>query len=65
MTSSSSPHWGANEHPEANPSPAMLPSSMANSSDLFDGELFGEELMDIYNAAVEDGPPGGKCDYYV
>lgn len=57
---SSSPSWAAAEHLEANPSPAILPSSMANSSGLFDGELFGDELMDIYNAAVEDAPPGGK-----
>lgn len=63
MTSSSSPHWGATEQPGADPSPAMLPSSMATSSDLFDGEIFGEELMDIYNAAVEDGPAGGTCHF--
>jgi hypothetical protein len=25
------------------------------SSDLFDGELFGDELIDIYSAAVGDG----------
>lgn len=27
----------------------------AHSSDLFDGELFGDELIDIYNAAVSEG----------
>jgi hypothetical protein len=29
--------------------------SMVTSSDLFDGDLLGDELIDIYNAAVVDG----------
>ena len=48
---STSPNWGP-EHSPADPSSVELPS-MANSSDLFHGELFGDELLDIYNAAVE------------
>jgi ribosomal protein S6E (S10) len=28
---------------------------MAPSSDLFDGDILGDELMDIYNAAVVGG----------
>lgn len=30
-------------------------SNIAPSSDLFDGELFGDELIDIYNVAVGAG----------
>jgi hypothetical protein len=30
-------------------------SSMEPSSDLFDGDILGDELIDIYNAAVVGG----------
>ena len=29
--------------------------SMVSSSDLFDGDILGDELIDIYNAAVVGG----------
>lgn len=32
--------------------PVTLPT-IVSPSDLFDGELFGDELMDIYNSTVE------------
>ena len=40
------------------PNPAM--TSMEPSSDLFDGDILGDELIDIYNAAVVGG--GGDDD---
>jgi len=33
--------------------PGSLPA-IVSSTDLFDGELFGDELMDIYNSTVEE-----------
>jgi hypothetical protein len=49
MTSAAEPSsW-----PEYNNAPAVSLPNMVSSSDLFDGELFGDELMDIYNSAVE------------
>lgn len=36
-----------------NNAPVVSLPNMVASSDLFDGELFGDELMDIYNSAVE------------
>jgi len=38
--------------------PATTPQQMTTSSDLFEGELFGDELVDIYNAAVEGSAEG-------
>lgn len=39
---------------------------MAPASDLFDGDILGDELMDIYNAAIvgggDDDPMNGKAD---
>jgi hypothetical protein len=29
--------------------------TIVSTSDLFDGELFGDELIDIYNSSVSDG----------
>jgi hypothetical protein len=40
-------------------SPVDTPSS-ACAPDLFGGELFGDELIDMYNTEV--GPNGGKHD---
>lgn len=41
----------------------------AQSSDLFHGDLFGDELIDIYNAAVgqgsgSEGPPSGQGEHH-
>ena len=40
--------------------------AMAPTSDLFDGDILGDELMDIYNAAVvggsDDDAMNGKSD---
>ena len=40
--------------------------AMAPTSDLFDGDILGDELMDIYNAAVvgggDDDAMNGKND---
>ena len=44
--------WSSGEA-ATNPQPET--SHGAQSSDLFDGELFGDELIDIYNAAVGEG----------
>lgn len=33
--------------------------NMVSSSDLFDGDLFGDELIDIYNSTVEDADANG------
>jgi hypothetical protein len=35
------------------PQTVPLPT-IVSSSDLFDGELFGDELIDIYNGSIED-----------
>jgi hypothetical protein len=40
----------ATEWPQVDSMPSMV-----TSSDLFDGDLLGDELIDIYNAAVVDG----------
>jgi hypothetical protein len=42
------------EWPQADSMPSMV-----TSSDLFDGDLLGDELIDIYNAAVVDGDDDG------
>ena len=39
--------WPADE-----PHPVSLPA-IVSSTDLFDGELFGDELIDIYNSTVD------------
>ena len=41
--------------------------TIVSSSDLFDGELFGDELMDIYNSSVEvsDSDQNGKSSLRV
>jgi hypothetical protein len=39
------------------PNPISLPA-IVSSTDLFDGELFGDELIDIYNSSVGDGSDG-------
>jgi hypothetical protein len=41
--------------------------TIVSTSDLFDGELFGDELIDIYNSSVGDGTvdvANGKCSTY-
>ena len=51
----------------------QTPNTQGASSDLFDGELFGDELIDIYNAAVGEGSgtgghPAGEgeiCSHFV
>lgn len=48
-TSSASSDW----HP-VDQHNVCLPT-IVSSTDLFDGELFGDELLDIYNSAVVDG----------
>lgn len=48
MSSTAAADWSEEHQPAA----VSLPT-MVSSSDLFDGELFGDELMDIYNSAVE------------
>jgi hypothetical protein len=59
MTSSTTPELGASKSPppaieyaQGNSEAELMP--MATSSDLFVGELFGDELIDIYNAAVHE-----------
>ena len=42
------------EWPTEETQTVSLPN-MVSSSDLFDGELFGDELIDIYNSTVEEG----------
>ena len=37
--------------------PVSLPT-IVSTTDLFDGELFGDELIDIYNSTVDDGAHG-------
>lgn len=32
--------------------------AIVSSTDLFDGELFGDELIDIYNSTVDDHENG-------
>lgn len=44
----------SNEWPTEDGQPVSLPA-MVSSSDLFDGDLFGDELIDIYNSTVTDG----------
>lgn len=39
------------EWPPVDPNQVSLPT-IVSSTDLFDGELFGDELIDIYNSAV-------------
>jgi len=46
--------WSAEE---ANHHPVSLPT-IVSTTDLFDGELFGDELIDIYNNSVADGSHG-------
>lgn len=45
----SSPDW-----PSVDQNASSLPT-MVSSTDLFDGELFGDELIDIYNSTVAEG----------
>ena len=40
----------SSEWPQVDPMPSMV-----SSSDLFDGDILGDELIDIYNAAVVGG----------
>ena len=42
---------------------AVLPH-LVSSADLFDGELFGDELIDIYNSSVVDGDGSGDDGAY-
>jgi hypothetical protein len=44
------------------PNPISLPA-IVSSTDLFDGELFGDELIDIYNSSVGDGSDGKSFHY--
>lgn len=46
--------WPADE---AHHHPVSLPT-IVSTTDLFDGELFGDELIDIYNGSVADGSHG-------
>jgi len=46
----SSDHW-----PQVDSMPSVEPSSVEPSTDLFVGDLLGDELIDIYNAAVVGG----------
>lgn len=46
---SSTSDWHSVDHHNV-----CLPT-IVTSTDLFDGELFGDELLDIYNSAVVDG----------
>lgn len=41
------------EWPSVDSNGISLPA-IVSSSDLFDGELFGDELIDIYNSAMND-----------
>ena len=49
------------EWPEGEGNAVSLPT-IVSSGDLFDGELFGDELIDIYNNEVtgENGDSNGK-----
>jgi hypothetical protein len=40
--------------PSVEANAVSLPT-IVSTSDLFDGELFGDELIDIYNSSVGDG----------
>ena len=42
---------------DAHHHPVSLPA-IVSTTDLFDGELFGDELIDIYNSTVDDGAHG-------
>ena len=42
---------------DAHHQPVSLPT-IVSTTDLFDGELFGDELIDIYNSSVADGDHG-------
>lgn len=42
---------------EENHHPVSLPT-IVSTTDLFDGELFGDELIDIYDSSVADGTNG-------
>jgi hypothetical protein len=49
--------------PSVEANAVSLPT-IVSTSDLFDGELFGDELIDIYNSSVGDGTVdvnNGKC----
>lgn len=40
--------------------------TIVSSTDLFDGELFGDELIDIYNSTVEEHGHGKViCRYFL
>jgi len=39
--------------------------TIVSSTDLFDGELFGDELMDIYNSTVEEHGEHGESFYCI
>jgi len=43
----------SNDWPNVDQNAVTLPA-MASSSDLFDGDLFGDELIDIYNSTVAE-----------
>lgn len=45
--------------PAVDANPMSLPA-IVSSTDLFDGELFGDELIDIYNSTVEEHGENGK-----
>jgi hypothetical protein len=48
------------EWPSVDGNGVSLPT-IVSTSDLFEGELFGDELIDIYNtSAADDGNSNGK-----
>lgn len=48
--------------PAVDANAVSLPT-IVSSSDLFDGELFGDELIDIYNSSVDDGTENGRLPW--
>jgi len=47
------------EWPPVDNNGVSLPA-IVSSTDLFDGELFGDELIDIYNTSVDTSDSHGK-----
>jgi hypothetical protein len=50
----------SDDWPQVDPNNVSLPA-IVSSTDLFDGELFGDELIDIYNSTV--GEHGEVVDH--
>lgn len=47
--------WSPDDHMDGN----------ATAPDLFGGELFGDELIDMYNSDAVVGVHGGRCEILI